>query len=84
MLSRITQLCLLLAWCVFLAVSTLKSAARMPTLRADSLVHQVSSTCAVGRHSSHTCTMDLTHQRLHRDVSAAGGELGSKDAEAEV
>ncbi len=56
----------------------------MPTLSADSLVHQVSSTCAVGGHSSHTCTMDLTHQRLHRDVSAAGGELGSKDAEAEV
>ena len=56
----------------------------MPTLSADSLVHQVNSTCAVGGHSRHTCTMDLTYQSLHRDVDAAGGKLGSKDAEAEV
>ncbi len=56
----------------------------MPTLSADSLVHQMSSTCAVGRHSSYTCTADLTYQSLHQGVSAAEGELGSKDAEAEV
>ncbi len=84
MLSRITQLCLLLAWCVLLVVSTLKSAARMHTLSADILVPQVNGACAVGGHSSQTCTTNLTYQSLHRDVSAAECELRSKDAEAEV
>lgn len=56
----------------------------MRTLSAHSLVPQVNGTCGVGRHSSYTCTTKLTYQSLHRELCAAGRELRSKDAEAEV